>query len=112
MAELEDEFRDADSKTVLVVETSAQDERVVIEPKVCGVQEQDFPDLGERILEALSREVNAHLFRGAPHQLGKLPEAVDGREAVTLEDDLGLDIVNFVERMAVAVPSLLRIEPV
>jgi hypothetical protein len=67
MAELEDEFRDADGKPVLIVETPAQDERVVIEPKVCGVQEQDFPDLGERILEALSGEVNVHLFRGAPH---------------------------------------------
>jgi hypothetical protein len=111
MAELEDEFRDADGKPVLIVETPAQDERVVIESKVCGVQEQDFPDLGERILETLAGEVNVHLFRGALHQLGKVSEAVDGREAVALEDDLRFDIVNLVERMAVAVPSLLRIEP-
>jgi hypothetical protein len=112
MAELEDEFRDADGKAVLIAETPAQDERVIIESKVCGVQEQDFPDLGEGILETLSGEVNVHLFRGAPHQLGKLSEAVDGREAVALEDYLGFEILNFVERMTVAVPPLLRIEPV
>jgi hypothetical protein len=111
MAELEDEFRGADGKAVFIVETPAQDERVVIESKVCGIQEQDFPDLGERILETLSGKVDVRIFRGAPHQLGKPPEAVDRRETIALEDDLGFEIVNLVERMAVAVPSLPTIEP-
>ena len=105
MAELEDEFRRAGGKPVLIAETPAQDEGVVVETKVCGVEEEDLPDLGKGILESLAGKVDVDTVRGLPDQPGKLPEAVHGGEAVPLEDDLGLDIVNFVDWMAVTVDA-------
>jgi hypothetical protein len=103
MAKLEDEFRRADGKPVLIAETPAQDEGVVVETKVCGVEEEDLPDLREGIHESLAGKVDVGFVRSLPDQLGKLSGAVHGGEAVPLEDDLGLDIVNLVEWMAVTV---------
>jgi len=103
MAKLEDEFRRAGGKPVLIAEAPAQDEGVVVETKVCSVEEEDLPDLREGILESLAGKVDVSFVRSVPDQLGKLSEAVHGGEAVPLEDDLGLDIVNLVEWMAVTV---------
>ena len=44
--ELENDFRLARGKAVSVANTPSQDERIVVEPEVGGIQEQHFPDRG------------------------------------------------------------------
>ncbi len=45
VTELEDDFGIADGKAIHVGDTPAQDERVVVEPEVGRVTEDDLPDL-------------------------------------------------------------------
>ena len=45
MTELEDDLRIADRKAVFVRNAAAQDECVVVQPEVLGIDEQHFTDL-------------------------------------------------------------------
>ena len=55
------------------------------------------------------REIDVGFFRGSLHQPGELVEAVDRCEAVALQDELGFDVLNVVERVAVAISSLSNV---
>ena len=107
MAKLEDDLRIAHREPVDVLGPPAQDEGVVVEPEVGRIEEENFSDARLRLLEGLAREIDAGLLGGPLHQPGEVVEAVDRREAVTLEDDLGFDVLNVVQRVPVAVPPLL-----
>jgi hypothetical protein len=108
---LEDDLGIADRKPVDVVGPLAEDEGVVVEAKVGRIEEENFPDTRLLVLEGLAGEVDVGLLRGPLHQPGELVEAVDRREAVALEDELGFDVLNVVERVAVAVPAFLAHGP-
>ena len=45
VAELENDLRIADGKAVLVGNSPSQDQGIVVEPEVLGVDKQDFADL-------------------------------------------------------------------
>jgi len=105
---LENDFRVPRGEAVYVPDAPPQNERVVVEPEVGGVQEHHFPDPG---LEdhALVDVVDAELLRGLRHQFAILEEDFCRRETVGLQDQLALEILDLVERMAVAVLTLLEI---
>ena len=111
MAKLEDDLGIADRKPVDVVGPLAKDEGVVVEPKVGRIEEENLPDARLRVPEGLAGEIDVGLLRGSLHQPGELVEAVDRREAVALEDELGFDVLNVVQRVAVAVPAFLARGP-
>ena len=111
VAKLEDDLGIADRKPVDVVGPLAKDEGVVVEAKVGRIEEENFPDARLPVLEGLAGEIDVGLLRGSLHQPGELVEAVDRCEAVALEDELGFDVLNVVERVAVAVPALLACGP-
>src|SRR5262249_61015057 len=92
VGELKDEFGPPDGEAVLVREPPAQDVGVVVEAEVCGVEEENLPDLREGALEALTREVDDHVFRGAPHEAGEVGEARDGMEARSLKNVVMLGV--------------------
>ena len=111
VAKLEDDIGIADRKPVDVVGPLAKDEGVVVEPKVGRIEEENFPDARLRILEGLAGEIDLGLSRGSLHQPGELVEALDRCETVALEDELGFDVLNAVERVAVAVLAFLARGP-
>ena len=82
VAKLEDDLGIADRKPVDVVGPPAQDEGVVVEPKVGRIEEENLPDARLRVPEGLAGEIDAGLLRGSLHQPAELVEAVDRREAV------------------------------
>ena len=65
VAELEDDLRIAQREAVLVGDASAQDEGVVVEPEVRGVQEEHLADLQRRVHELLGGELDPVLSRPA-----------------------------------------------
>src|SRR5215471_6341262 len=109
MPELEDNLRIAHREPVHVLLASAQDEGVVVEPEVGRVEEKHLSDAGARILEAFAGEVDVCIGGGLLHKLRELPKGVDRVEAVALQNDLGLEILQLVEWMPVTVPALLEL---
>src|SRR6266542_1975478 len=109
MPELEDDFRVTHGKAVFVQDAPAQDEGVVVEAEVRGVQENHFPDLGPLAFELTGGEIDVGLLRRVLHDLGEIEEPLLGGEAVRLENDLALEVMHFVEWVTVAVVSLLEL---
>jgi hypothetical protein len=107
VAVFENDFRVAGGEAIHVPYTPAQDERMVVEPEVRGIQEHHFPDPGLE-QQALVVVVDAKLLRRLRHQLAILEEDFCSRETVGLQDQLALEILDLVERMAVAVLTLLE----
>ena len=105
MAEFEDDLRVTHSKAVDVINPSPQYEGMLVELEIMCIQEENLADLGPQVLEPLVGEINVGALRRALHQLGKLIEAVHGRESVTVQDDLAFEILQLVEWMAVAVSA-------
>jgi hypothetical protein len=108
MAELEHHLRVAYGEAVLIGDAPSQDERIVVEPEIRGVQEEHFPDLGLQH-HALRREPDTKLLGRPTHELAILLENLGGGEAVGLEDQLALEVLNVVERMSVTVFPRLEI---
>src|SRR6516162_4964043 len=108
VAVLENDFRVARREAVYVPDAPPQDERVIVEPEIGGIQEHHLPDPG---LEdhALVDVIDAELFRCLPHQLAILQENFCRGKTVRLQDQLALKILDLIERMAVAVLTLLEI---
>jgi hypothetical protein len=74
MAELEHDFGRVPGPAVLVDRPAAQDERVVVEVEVRGVEEEHLADLVGRAL--LAEEGHVELVGRVPHQLREVGEAV------------------------------------
>ena len=108
VAVLEDDLRVAGRKAVDVGDAAAQDERVVVEAEVRRVEEEDLAHLGPLAGLGVGDEADAGARRGALHQRAELPEAVDRGEAVRLQDQLGLEVGDLVERRAVGVAFGIR----
>src|SRR5258706_16149347 len=108
VAELEDDFRLARREAVFVGHTPSQDERMVVELEIGGVQEDHFADLGLKH-HTLIDEVDTEFLGGPRHELAILEEGFGGRETVGLQDKLALQILNLIEWTAVAGFLLLEI---
>src|SRR6266536_2584149 len=108
VAELENDFRFARREAIFVRNAPSQDERMVVEPEVGGVQEEHFPDLGLKD-HTLVDEPNTELLRRARNQVAILEEDFCGRKTVGLQDELALEIVNLIEWTAVAVLTLFEV---
>src|SRR5438093_3805215 len=109
MAELEDDLRVAHGKSVFVQDAPAQDEGVVVQAKVLGVEEHHLPDLGSLAVEMAGREIDVGLLRRVLHDLREVEESLLGGETVRLENDLALEIVHLVEGVTVAIVSRLEL---
>src|SRR4029453_12356011 len=105
----EDNFRVADRKAIHVVDAPAQNEGVVVKPKVLGIHEQDFPNLGPQTFRIFRRVTDARRLGRATHDLAKIAEILDRSEALSLENDFAFEIMNVVEGMPVAVCAWLEI---
>jgi hypothetical protein len=92
-----------------VRDASTQDERVVVEAEVRGIQEQHLADLQRLGGEAVDGKIDARLFGRAPHHLGEIKEALARREVVRPQDDLAFEVLALVERQAVSVSARLDI---
>src|ERR1700722_3983426 len=108
VAELEDDFRFARREAVFVEYPPSQDERMVIELEIGGVQEEHFTDLRFKD-HILIDEVDPEILCGPRHQLAIFEERFCGRKAVGFQDKLALEILNLIEWTAVAVFPLLEI---
>jgi hypothetical protein len=109
VAKFEDDFRVAHSKAVHVVDPPAQDKGVVVESEVLRIQEEDFPNLRPQTLEFLGGVINIGRLSGTTYDFAKIAEILYRSETLPLEDDLAFEIMNLIERMAVAEGSLLEI---
>ena len=74
----------------------------VIEPEVGGIQKHHFPDRGLGDY-ALVDKSHAKFLRGLCYELPVVKKDFRRGKAVRLEDKLALEILNFIERMTVAV---------
>jgi hypothetical protein len=99
--ELEDELRIARRKAVLVRDAAPQDERVVVEPEVGGIEEENLANLERFIGEAPGQDLDAALLGRTAHDSSEGEEALPGCEAVWLQNELALEIMDVVERKAV-----------
>src|SRR6266851_6682188 len=108
MAELEDDFRFSRREAVFVGHTPSQDERMVVEPEIGGVQEEHFANLGLKD-HTLIDEIDTEFLCGPRHQLAILEAGVCGRKAIGLQDKFALEILNLVEWTVVAVFPLLEV---
>ena len=96
MAKLEDDFRVAHRKAIDVVDAPAQNEGVVVKPKVLGIHEQDFPNLGSQTFKILRRVPDARRLGRATHDLAKIAKILDRSEALSLENDFAFEIMNVI----------------
>ena len=73
------------------------------------IQEEDFPNLRPQALEFLGGVINIGRLRGTTYDFAKIAEILYRGETLPLEDDLAFEIMNLIERMAVAEGSLFKI---
>ena len=77
VAKLENNLRVACEKSVLVRCGSAQDERVVVEFVILGIQEEHFSGLRLQIPEALRGKTDVGVLRGALYDLCEVIKTLD-----------------------------------
>lgn len=95
MAELEDNFLLADREAVLVGHPPPENEGVVVEPEVRGVDKQHLADLDRIVCVFISRKIDTVLLRGRLDQLGELEQALARRETVRPQDELAAEVFDF-----------------
>ena len=95
-------------EAVFVSDAPAQDEGMVVESEVGGVEEEDFPDPG---LEnrTLRDKIDTELLCGSRDKITVFEENLCRREPIRLQNKLAFEILDLVERVAVAVLTLLEI---
>src|SRR5262245_44084440 len=103
VAELEDDLGLAHRKAVLERDAPPQDECVVVEAEVGRVEEDDLADLGGLMRHVRGLVADVDAIGDAAHELPELEEALRRGEAVRLEDELALEVVDLVARVPVAV---------
>ena len=103
VAELEHDLRVADREVVRVAHAAAQDEGVVVEPEVLGVEKGHLAHAWPR--PGGARPVQRDTVPGGhlSDQSGVVLKSLGYRKPIRLQDQLTLQIVNLVEKSAVTV---------
>src|SRR5271157_2890598 len=101
MAELENHFRIAYREAVNVRNAPPQDERIVIEVEVGSVIEGDLPDVRPSPSLGIADKANPHPLRRPLHESPEFAEALHRNEAVRLQDELGLKVLDNILGMAI-----------
>ena len=109
MAEFEDNLGVADGEAVFVGHAATQDERIVLQLEVGGIEKQDFANLRSRVFEGLAGKADVGSLGGAFHDFAEVVEIGFSGEAVTFEDELAFEVFDLVKRVAVGVLSLFEI---
>ena len=110
MAELEDDFGIAHGKAIDVGDSPPQDKGVVVETEVGSVAESDFANFagGGSALGSAMKPTPV-LLGYFLHQLAEIAKGVHGSETVGLQDQLGFQVGDIVERRAVSVGLSCRL---
>src|SRR5262245_1212172 len=109
MAVLEDDLGIAGREAVLVGNPPPQDEGVVVEPEVGGIEEEHFPNLQRLVGEPFGVEPDAVFLGGPSQDLAEVEQALSGREMVRPQDEFAFEILDFVEGKAVTVLARLQV---
>ena len=109
MPELEDDLGLADGEAVLVGDAAAQNEGVVVEAEVIGIDEQHFADLDRLLDEAFGRVLYAVLFGGLLKDLAEVEEALARMELVGPQDELAADVLGRMDGHAVGILARLEL---
>ena len=109
MPELEDDLGLADGEAVLVGDSAAQNEGIVVEAEVIRVNEQHFADLDRLFDEAFRRVLYAVLFCGLPKDLTEVEEALARVELVGPQDELAADVFGRMDGHAVGILARLEL---
>lgn len=109
VSELEDEFRIADGETILVWNSPAQNERVVIEAEVFRINEQHFSELHWLCFETSAREPDAVLFGGLAHDLSEIEQAFARNKLVRPKNQLAAEVLDLVDRHSVCIRARLEL---
>jgi len=103
MTKLEHDFRVADGKSIFVGDAATQYERIVVEAEIPGIEKHYFPDARARFLELPGGKADLQLFRGAAHDFAKIVKGRQRGEAIRLQNQLGFEIMDRVERMSITI---------
>ncbi len=103
MPELEDDLGFSDGEAVLVGDSAAQNESVVVQAEVVGINEQHFADLDRLFYEAVRRVLYAVLFCGLLKDLAEVKEALARMELVGPQDELAADVFGRMDGHAVGI---------
>src|ERR1039457_6310436 len=109
MPELEDDLGLADGEAVLVGDAAAQNEGVVVQAEVIGINEQYFADLDRLFQEAFRRELYAVLSCGLLKDLTEVEEALARVELVGPQDKFAADVLWRMDGHAVGILTGLEL---
>src|SRR5215831_14000596 len=108
MPELKDNFRIANREAVFISDPPPQDESIVVESEVGGIEKQNLPDAGSQLQRVFGRKAYIALVGCAMDDSAVLTEISDTGEAIGFQDQLALEVVNLVERAAVAIHPMAQ----
>src|SRR5688572_26471882 len=108
-AMLEDDFRVADRKTILIGNAATQDEGVVVETKIRGVQEQHFANLQRLLVPPLGVDDHAGFGGGLAQHIHKIEKALARGQAVGLQEKFAAEILELVDRQTVRINARLKL---
>ena len=103
MTKLEDNLRITYGKAVYKRGAAAQDECTVVQAEIGGIAENNLANLGPEAGLWRRDKSDFERFCRALYQLAEVAQALRRDEAVRLQDELGLEVLDAVLRMAIAV---------
>src|SRR5215469_12015141 len=105
MAKLEDDLRLADREAILVGDATPQNEGVIVEAEVIGVDEDDFAQLHRLRLKASDIVLHAVLFGRQLEHPAKIEESFARVKLVGPQDELAANVLGRVNRHAVSIAT-------
>src|SRR5271165_6714505 len=110
MPELEDNLRVANREAIDVDYPPSQDEGIVVKAKVRSVAKGDFADFRTALRIRIRQESDPVLLGNLLRYLAEIAERFHRGERLRLEDQLGFQVVDSVERGTVGVGGVTRQE--
>src|SRR3974390_1511447 len=108
MPVLEDEFRVADPKAIDVHNPPSQDKRVVVQAKVRSIVKGNFTNFRTALRIEIRHESDPVLLGNLLRYLAEIAERLHRCERVGFQDQLGFQVVDFVEWSSVRVGGVAR----
>jgi len=109
MAEFKNHLRITHRKTIFIGDAPPQDERIVVEAEVLRIEKDDLPYSWFRLLRMLRRKLDVVVRGGLTHELCILMKTRDRGKFDRIQDQLAFEVVDLVQRMAIAVASRFEI---